>query len=264
MADNKYEHLKLENDGELLIICLDWPERKNALSLQMRADLLECVLDAEQDPSVRGIVITGAGSESFSAGTNIPELQQRTLVSELGKASDLRKNLPTTLERLSKPSIAAINGYCFGGGMELTLGCTVRIASDNAKLALPEIKFGQIPGSGGTQRLSRLVGMGWAMQMILSGDAIDAVQALRIGLVTEVLPQERLLARAKELARTLGARAPVAFAAARDAVLKSTETGILEGIDFEKKLYAICMATEDSREGIAAYLEKRKPEFRGR
>ena len=264
MTVGTYEHLKLERDGELLVIWIDWPERKNALSLQMRADLLQCVLDAEQEPSIRALVITGRGNEAFSAGTNIPELQQRTLVSELGKSSDLRKTLPTTLERLSKPSVAAINGYCLGGGMELTLGCTVRIASESARLGLPEIKFGQIPGSGGTQRLSRFVGMGWAMQMILTGAPIAASQALQIGLVTEVLPQEGLMARAKELARTLGSHAPIAFAAARDAVLRSTETDILGGIDFEKKLYAICMATEDGREGIAAYLEKRKPEFRGR
>lgn len=264
MTVDKYEHLILEQDGELLVISLDWPERKNALSLQMRTDLLQCVLAAEQDPSIYAIVITGSGDAAFSAGTNIPELLQRTLVSELGKSSELRKTLPTTLERLAKPSVAAINGYCFGGGMELALGCTARIASENARLGLPEIKFGQIPGSGGTQRLSRFVGLGWAMQMILTGDAIAASQALQIGLVTEVLPQDRLLVRAKELARTLGSRAPIAFAAARDAVLKSTETDILEGIDYEKKLYAICMATEDSREGVAAHLEKRKPEFRGR
>lgn len=263
MKIGPYRNLLIKQEDELLVITLDWPERKNALSLQMRADLLQCVLAAEEESSIRALIITGSG-DSFSAGTDITELQQRTLHTELGKSSELRKVLPTTIERLAKPSVAAINGYCFGGGMELALGCTVRIAGQRASLGLPEIKFGQIPGSGGTQRLSRFVGLAWAMQLILTGDAIDSHKALHIGLVTEVLPEDRLLPRAKELARRLGARAPIAFAAARDAVLRSTETDILSGIDFEKKLYAICMSTDDSREGIAAYLEKRNPNFHGR
>ena len=263
MTIGKYENLILEQDGELLVISLDWPERRTRSACRCAPICCSVFLRPSRTPLFAPFVITGSGDASFSAGTNIPELLQRTLVSELGKSSELWKTLPTTLERLAKPSVAAINGYCFGGGMELALGCTARIASENARLGLPEIKFGQIPGSGGTQRLSRFVGLGWAMQMILTGDAISASQALQIGLVTEVLPQDRLLARAKELAQTLGSRAPIAFAAARDAILKSTETDILDGIDFEKKLYAICMATEDSREGVAAHLEKRKPEFRG-
>ena len=182
----------------------------------------------------------------------------------MGPSATLRKELPTAIERLGKPSVAAINGYCFGAGLEFAMGCTIRIASENAQLALPEINLGQIPGSGGTQRLYRFVGLGWAMQMVLTGQRVDAETAREIGLVTEVMPQADLMLRAKELARTLGAQSPIAFVAGRDAVLRSTETELLAGIDFERKLYAICMATEDSREALKAYTEKRAPEYKGR
>jgi len=259
-----YEKISAELDGEILVITLNWPERHNALTLQMRADLLDCVTQAEGNPSVKALVLIGAGSKAFSAGTNISELEARTLHSEMGRVSDLRKNLPTSLERLSKPSIAAINGYCFGGGLELALGCTIRIAAMNAQLGLPEIDFGQIPGSGGTQRLYRFVGLGWAMQMIVTGEPVSAEHAQRIGLVTEVLPQDDLLARAKTLARTLASKAPIAFVAARDAVLRSTETDLLNGIDYEKKLYAICMATDDCRIALEAYKSKQPPTYRGK
>lgn len=259
----KYDNISTHQDDEILIATLNFPGRLNALTLQMRADLLDCVRNAETDASVRAIVITGAGDRAFSAGTSIPELHQRTLHSEMGHAADLRKCLPTTIERLSKPTVAAINGYCLGGGLELALGCTIRIATESAILGLPEVKFGQIPGSGGTQRLYRYVGLGWALQMVLTGEPVDAQTALSIGLVTEVVRSEDLLGRAKQLARTLGSRAPMAFVAGRDAVLRSTESDLLNGIDYERKLYAICMATEDSREALAAHAEKRPPSFKG-
>ncbi len=259
-----YENVLTEMDGDLLIATLHWPERRNAMTHQMRVDLLDCVRRAESDDAVRAIVFTGHGDKAFCAGTNIPELEQRTLLSEMGPSATLRKDLPTAVERLGKPTVAAINGYCFGAGLEFAMGCTVRVASENAQLAQPEISLGQIPGSGGTQRLSRFVGLGWAMQMVLTGQRIDAQKALSIGLVTEVLPLADLLPRAKELARELGAQAPMAFAAGRDAVLRSMETDLLTGIDYERKLYAICMATEDSREALRAYAEKRPPRYRGR
>ncbi len=259
-----YENVLTEMDGDLLIVTLHRPERRNAMTHQMRVDLLDCVRRAEVADAVKAIVFTGHGDKAFCAGTNIPELEQRTLVSEMGPAATLRKDLPTAVERLGKPTVAAINGYCFGAGLEFAMGCTIRIASENALLAQPEINFGQIPGSGGTQRLSRFVGLGWAMQMVLTGRRIDAQTARAIGLVTEVMPQADLLSRAKALARELGAQAPMAFVAGRDAVLRSTETDLLTGIDYERKLYAICMATEDGREALRAYAEKRPPEYKGR
>lgn len=259
-----YEHVDLKLEDGILVITLNWLERHNPLTQQMRTDLVDCVQMARFNNDIHALIITGAGEKSFSAGTNIPELEERTLYTETGAASDLRKNLPTMLERMEKPSIAAINGYCFGGGLELALGCTIRIATPQARLALPEITLGQIPGSGGTQRLYRFVGLGWAMQMILTGEAIDAERAQQIGLVTEVVPRESLMARASALARMLASRAPMAYMAARDAVLRSTETDLLNGIDYEKKLYAICMATEDSRIGLRAHLEKKPPVYTGR
>jgi len=259
-----YQHIVTETDGELLIVTLRWPERRNAMNHQMRVDLMECARRAEADDDIKAIVFTGDGDKSFCAGANIPELSERTLVSEMGEAATLRKELPTVIERLGKPTVAAINGYCFGAGLEFAMGCTVRIASDNASLGQPEISLGQIPGSGGTQRLYRFVGLGWAMQMVLTGEPVDAATAQGIGLVTEVMAQESLMDRAKELARTLGSRAPVAFVAGRDAVLRSTETDLLNGIDYERKLYAICMGTEDGQEALKAYAEKRPPVYKGR
>ena len=260
----EYGNVLTETDGGLLVVTLHWPERRNALSHGMRVDLLDCVRRAETDAAVRAIVITGHGDKSFSAGANIPELEERTPVSEMGPAATLRKDLPTAIERLGKPTVAAINGYCLGAGLELAMGCTVRIASENALLGQPEIALGQIPGSGGTQRLYRFVGLGWAMQMVLTGQRIDARTAASIGLVTEVVPQADLLPRAKALARDMGSRAPMAFVAGRDAVLRSTETDLLTGIDYERKLYALCIGTEDAREGMRAYAEKRAPEYKGR
>lgn len=259
-----YENVLCETDGELLLVTLHRPERHNAMTHQMRVDLLDCARRAEADDDIHAIVFTGYGNKSFCAGANIADLDERTLYSEMGGTATLRKELPTAVERLAKPTVAAINGYCFGAGLEFALGCTVRIASDNATLGQPEITLGQIPGSGGTQRLYRFVGLGWAMQLVLTGEPVDAAMASSIGLVTEVTSQEDLLSRAKELARTLGSRAPMAFIAGRDAVLRSTETDLLTGIDYERKLYAIVMATEDKKEGLDAYREKRPPVYRGR
>jgi len=259
-----YENVLTEMDGDLLIVTLHWPERQNALNHQMRIDLLDCVRGAETDDAVKAIVFTGHGDKAFCAGANIPELEERTLATEMGPTAMLRKDLPTTIERLGKPTVAAVNGYCFGAGLEIAMGCTVRIASKNALFAQPEITLAQIPGSGGTQRLYRFVGLSWAMQLVLTGQRIDARTASSIGLVTEVMPQADLMPRAQELARTIGSQAPLAFVAGRDAVLRSTETDLLTGIDYERKLYAICMASEDNREGLKAYAEKRPPEYKGR
>ncbi|MBK18997.1 MAG: hypothetical protein CMM52_09205 [Rhodospirillaceae bacterium] len=259
-----YENIITELEEGLLLVTLNRPEKLNAMTHQMRVDLLDCVRDAEQDDNVRAIVFTGYGDKAFCAGANIPELDDRTLQSEMGPAATLRKELPTAVERLGKPTVAAINGHCYGAGLEFSMGCTVRIASENAKLGQPEIALGQIPGSGGTQRLYRFVGLAWAMQMILTGEPVTAGQARDIGLVTEVHSQEDLLPRAKKLAKLLGSRAPLAFAAGRDAVLHSTESDLLSGIDFERKLYALLCGTEDKKEGLAAYREKRAPRYKGR
>jgi len=258
-----YENILTEMNGDVLVVTLHRPEKLNAMTHQMRVDLLDCVRRAENDEATRAIVFTGYGDKAFCAGANIPELKERTMASEMGNAATLRKELPTTVERLGKPTVAAINGHCYGAGLEFSLGCTIRIASGNALMGQPEIKLGQIPGSGGTQRLHRFVNLGWAMQLILTGEAVDAETARSIGLVTEVTSQQNVVPRALELARMLGARAPLAFVAGRDAVLRSTESDLLTGIDYERKLYAMLMATEDRNEGLAAFCENRAPVYKG-
>ena len=180
--DTDYLNINSKMEDDVLVVTLCWPQRLNAMSHQMRVDLLDCVRRTEKDDAVRAIVLTGDGDRAFCAGANIPELEERTPASEMGPAATLRKELPTAVERLSKPVVAAVNGYCFGAGLELALGCTLRIASENATFAQPEIKLGQIPGSGGTQRLYRFVGLGWAMQMVLTGEPVDARTAQSIGL----------------------------------------------------------------------------------
>ena len=259
-----YENILTEMNGDVLVVTLHRPEKLNAMTHQMRVDLLDCVRCAEDDDAVRAIVFTGYGDRAFCAGANIPELKERTMASEIGNPATLRKELPTTVERLGKPTVAAINGHCYGAGLEFSLGCTIRIASDNALMGQPEIKLGQIPGSGGTQRLHRFVNLGWAMQLVLTGEAVDAETARSIGLVTEITSQQNLIPRALELARMLGSRAPLAFAAGRDAVLRSTESDLITGIDYERKLYAMLMATEDRNEGLAAFRENRAPVYKGR
>ena len=259
-----YENILTEMNGDVLIVTLHRPEKLNAMTHQMRVDLLDCVRCAEDDDVVRAIVFTGYGDKAFCAGANIPELKERTMASEIGNPATLRKELPTTVERLGKPTVAAINGHCYGAGLEFSLGCTIRIASDNALMGQPEIKLGQIPGSGGTQRLHRFVNLGWAMQLVLTGEAVDAETARSIGLVTEVTSQQHVVPRALELARMLGSRAPLAFVAGRDAVLRSTESDLMTGIDYERKLYALLMATEDRNEGLAAFRENRAPVYKGR
>jgi len=259
-----YENILTEMNGDVLVVTLHRPEKLNAMTHQMRVDLLDCVRCAEDDDAVRAIVFTGYGDRAFCAGANIPELKERTMASEIGNPATLRKELPTTVERLGKPTVAAINGHCYGAGLEFSLGCTIRIASDNALMGQPEIKLGQIPGSGGTQRLHRFVNLGWAMQLVLTGEAVDAETARSIGLVTEVTSQQNVVPRALELARMLGSRAPLAFAAGRDAVLRSTESDLMTGIDYERKLYAMLMATEDRNEGLAAFRENRAPVYKGR
>jgi len=259
-----YENILTQMNGDVLVVTLHRPEKLNAMTHQMRVDLLDCVRCAEDDDAVRAIVFTGYGDKAFCAGANIPELKERTMASEIGNPATLRKELPTTVERLGKPTVAAINGHCYGAGLEFSLGCTIRIASDNALMGQPEIKLGQIPGSGGTQRLHRFVNLGWAMQLVLTGEAVDAETARSIGLVTEVTSQQNVVPRALELARMLGSRAPLAFAAGRDAVLRSTESDLMTGIDYERKLYAMLMATEDRNEGLAAFRENRAPVYKGR
>lgn len=250
--------IELTRVEEFALITLNRPEALNALSFSLIAELGR-VLDQVAQTDARALLVTGAGEKAFCAGADIKELTGRSLVeqkrgAELGQATFAR------LERLPMPSIAVINGYAFGGGLELALACTLRIATPNAKMGLPEIKLGLIPGYGGTQRLPRAVGQGRALDMILTGRTIDAEEAHRIGLVQRIVEGEALaqgIAYAREFS---GYSLPV-LALAREAVFRAAATPLNEGLKIEADLSTLAFQTQDAAEGMAAFIAKRKPKF---
>ena len=234
----------------------------NALNLATITELDLAFTELENDPTVRGIIITGAGEKSFVAGADIKELAPLNSTEGaqfcLGGQALLRR-----FERSSKPVIAAINGFALGGGCELALGCDIRIASENARIGLPEVTLGITPGYGGTQRLPRLIGKGPALEMMMTGVPVKAEEALRIGLVNKVVPQSELLATACNLVEQIAKAGPLAVAAARQAVHQGCEVDIDRGLAIEALHFGVLCATEDKKEGVTAFLEKRKPVFRG-
>ena len=249
-----------ERREDVLILTINRPEVRNALNVDVREALWAALDEAEADAAVRALVLTGAGDKAFVAGADIRDLKERTPVAHLAAA----RRLDLRIEGFQKPVVAAVNGYALGGGCELAMACTLRVASPDAKLGQPEINLGILPGMGGTQRLSRLCGVGRALQLCLTGDLIDAQEAHRIGLANYLVPAGDLLPFAVDLARRLGKKAPVALRAARDAVLRGADMALRDGLDFEARLFALCLSTEDRAEGIAAFLEKREPRFKGR
>jgi enoyl-CoA hydratase/carnithine racemase len=257
-----FDNLLVDRDGAVAIVTINRPKVLNALNSQTLDELRHAMLDLQHDAGVRAIVVTGAGDKAFVAGADINELA--ALSPTLGREHALAgQHVFDVIENLGKPVIAAINGYALGGGCELAMACTLRIASDAAKLGQPEINLGIIPGYAGTQRLARLVGKGKALEIILTGAPISAVEAERIGLVNRVVPAAELIAEAKKLAAHLAAQAPVAVRYILAAVNKGMEMGSAEGAVFEATLFGLVAATDDMREGTRAFLEKRKPEFKG-
>ena len=252
-----------ESQGGIARLTVNRPEKLNALDRQTMGEIDRAVAAAGEDAAVGVLIVTGAGDKAFVAGADISELATQTPVE--GAAFARRgQSILDRLERLGKPSIAAINGYALGGGLELAMACTLRLAAETAKLGQPEVALGFIPGYGGTQRLSRLVGAGRALEMLLSGDPIDAREAHRIGLVNRVVPPAELLPAAEALARTLLLRGPVALRYVLQAVQEGLQMGLAEGLSTEATLFGLCCATEDMREGTRAFVEKRKPSFKGR
>ena len=226
-----------------LLVEINRPEKRNAMRLSLREELIDAFQSAEEDDAVEAIVVTGAGTAAFSAGADLTELQTRTVESEMSRAAMLRRNLPAVAESCSKPIVAAINGACIGAGLEFALGCPIRISSESATYGMPEVPLGVLPGSGGTQRLTRVVGLGWSMHMTLTGTSITAQEALQIGLVTAIHQGDELTAKALELAGTLGRQPRLAFIAARDAIIKAFDVDLATGIDMERKLFALCLST---------------------
>jgi len=259
-----YQHIIYDKEDELAIITFNRPEVRNALNYLAIDEALEATREAEADEAVRVLIVTGAGDKAFISGADIGELQQRNTLTELGERSERRRVLANLLETMSKPSIAAVNGFAIGGGLEVAMACTLRMAADTARFGLPEINLGIMPGNGGTQRLPRLVGKGRAMEMILTGELIDAVEAYRIGLVNQVVPLAELMDHTKQLAGKLAIKSPLALKIAKDAINTGLNLSLVEGISYEQKNFAILCGSEDKREGVAAFLEKRKPIFQGR
>jgi enoyl-CoA hydratase len=258
-----FENIVLQVDGPIATLSINRPEKRNAVNNATVEEIDRALAQVEGDASIRVLILTGAGDKAFAAGADINELARRDLV--LGRyESGRRQEVYTRIERLEIPSVAAVNGFALGTGLELAMACTLRVAAAGSKLGQPEIKLGIIPGAGGTQRLRRLVGQGRAMEMILTGEPITAEHALEIGLVNRVVPPERLQEEARALAEKLAALPRRALNYAKDAVLRSFDSTIFEGLAHESHLHALACASEDKQEGVAAFLQKRAPKFTGR
>jgi enoyl-CoA hydratase/carnithine racemase len=258
-----FDNVLIERDGATAIVTINRPTVLNALNTQTLDELRRAILELKQDEGVRVVILTGAGEKSFVAGADINELAVQTPTS--GREHALAgQHVLDLIENLGKPVIAAINGYALGGGCELAMACTLRLAADTAKLGQPEIALGLIPGYAGTQRLPRLVGKGKAMEMILTGAPIAADEAQRIGLVNRVVPAADLMAEARKLAAQLAKNAPIAMRYIINAVNKGVEIPFAEACQYEATLFGLVASTGDMREGTAAFLEKRTPEFKGK
>jgi len=257
-----FENLLLERDGAIAVVTINRPKVLNALNTQTLDELRRVVLELGHDAGVRVVILTGAGEKAFVAGADINELAVQTPTS--GREHALTgQHVLDLIENLGKPVIAAINGYALGGGCELALACTLRLAADTAKLGQPEINLGIMPGYAGSQRMSRLVGKGKAMELILTGAPIGAAEAERIGLVNRVVPAAELMTAARALAADLAKNAPIAMRYIITAVNKGLEMPFAEGCVFEATLFGLVASTDDMREGTTAFLEKRKPAFKG-
>jgi enoyl-CoA hydratase len=227
-----------------------------------RDEILHALDSLEGSSEARVLIVTGAGDKAFIAGADIGEFEGRTPLTQ--RESMKGRRIFDAVEEFPKPVIAMINGFCLGGGMEFALACDLRIASDNAKLGQPEINLGIIPGGGGTQRLTRLVGEGKSMELILTGDLIDAAQAKAIGLVNDVVPAAELQDRVRALASRIAEKSPIALRMAKEAVKGASRMNLREGLDRETDLFSLTFGSDDKAEGVRAFLEKRKPDFKGR
>ena len=257
------ENLLLDIDGDVAIVTFNRPKVRNALNAATLEELRRTMLALKVDESVRAIILTGAGEIAFIAGADINELSVQTPVG--GRQHALAgQQIFDSIENVGKPVIAAINGFALGGGCELAMACTIRIAADTAKLGQPEINLGIIPGYAGSQRLARLVGRGRALELLLTGEHISAQEAHRIGLVNRVVPAAELMAEARKLAATFASKAPIAVKYIIDAVNRGLEMPLPDAQVFEATLFGLVSTTEDMREGTRAFLEKRKAEFKGK
>lgn len=258
----EYQNILIENDGYTRILTINRPDKLNALNRDTIAELGGALKAAEADTSVRVVIVTGSGTKAFVAGADISEFAHFSKSEGEALSRNGQEILFNVAEELTKPVIAAVNGFALGGGLELAMSCHIRIASANARLGLPEVSLGVIPGYGGTQRLQKLVGRGHAAQMICSAEMIPADTAERLGLVNQVVAQEELLETCKTLARKISTNSPTAIKAALKAMIAADEPGV-NGFDAEIREFGNAFGTEDFIEGTSAFLEKRKPSFTG-
>ena len=258
-----FENILFEKKNALAYVTINRPKVLNALNMATMEDLRKAFHDIKNDAGVRVVIVTGAGEKAFIAGADIGELSKNDAVAAK-EYTHKGQSVLNLIENCGKPVIACLNGFTLGGGCEIAMACTMRLASENAKLGQPEVKLGIIPGYGGTQRLPRLVGKGIAMQLVLAGEMITAQEAHRIGLVNEITAPADLIPRAEAIAQKIIANAPLAVRYAMEAVNKGMEMTLQEGLYLEAVLFAVACATEDKKEGTTAFLEKRAAQFKGK
>ena len=257
-----YETILVEKRESVAILTINRPDKLNALSSKVHAEGIDALEKLRKDAEIRVVIITGAGEKSFIAGADISEFAGQTSITQRNVFHE--KSFFNSIDTFPKPVIAMINGFCLGGGCELALACDIRLASEKARFGQPEINLGIIPGGGGTQRLTRLVGEGKSMEIILTGDMIDAPTALQLGLVNHVFSAEELETKTMEMANKIAEKSPIALQMAKEAVKLASRSNLDEGLRREVDLFAICFSTADKEEGVAAFLEKRKPIFTGK
>ena len=258
----EYETILFEKDGAIATVTINRPKVLNALNRAVLEDMGRCFQAIADDPEILVVILTGSGEKSFVAGADIAYMQHLNPL-QAREFAALGQKVLNAIEQLHRPVIAAVNGFALGGGCELALACDIRIAGDNARFGQPEVGLGVIPGFAGTQRLPRLIGKGYACELLFSGDIIDAAEAARIGLVNRVVPQEQLMNSCRELAGRIAARGPVAVRLCKDSVNNGIEMDLGRACRYEADLFALCFTSPQQQEGMKAFVEKRPPRFAG-